>query len=137
MGGTVLLGGRCDRYDRMEDLHASGWHGLSKMLNLLHGPNEELSADFDLDAFRHFAPWESVDSRIEMHLESTCHQTVRVPAPGLELEFNDGETIHTESSYKFTDDTLNGLLSGSGFEIGATWKDTNHWYALTPSRRRD
>jgi L-histidine N-alpha-methyltransferase len=101
---------------------------------LLQRLNEELSADFDLDAFRHFVRWDPIESRIEMHLESTCHQTVQVLAAGLELEFEEGETIHTESSYKFTDGTLHGLLSESGFEVEAIWKNTSHWYALTLSR---
>ena len=104
-------------------------------LNILNRLNKELDADFDLTGFRHCARWNPIESRIEMHLESTRCQNVQVPAAGLELDFRIGETIHTENSYKFTDETLSGLLSDSGFQIETTWKDARHWYALTLSRR--
>ena len=104
-------------------------------LNILNRLNRELDADFDLAGFRHCARWDPIESRIEMHLESTRCQNVQVPAAGLELDFRIGETIHTENSYKFTDETLSGLLSDSGFQIETTWKDARHWYALTLSRR--
>lgn len=83
----------------------------------------------------HCARWSPVESRIEMHLESIRRQNIQVPAAGLELDFRNGETIHTENSYKFTDETLSGLLSDSGFQIEITWQNARHWYALTLSRR--
>ena len=71
-----------------------------------------------------------------MHLESTCEQTIQVSDAELELYFRNGETIHTENSYKFTDETLGALLSDSGFEIQQAWKDARDWYALTLSHRQ-
>jgi len=106
-------------------------------LNILNRLNNELDADFDLTRFRHSARWNSMESRVEMHLKSTCCQTVRVPAAGIELDFSNGETIHTESSYKFTEETLSSLLSESEFQIENTWKDQRGWYALTLSRKRE
>lgn len=106
-------------------------------LNILNRLNEELDADFDLSGFRHCVRWNPVESRIEMHLKSIRRQKVQVPAAELELEFREGETIHTENSYKFTDRTLSALLSASGFRIEATWKDARDWYALTLSRKCD
>jgi len=47
-------------------------------LNMLHRLNRELGADFDLARFRHRALWNPVDSRVEMHLESTRNQHVRI-----------------------------------------------------------
>src|ERR1700719_4605743 len=58
-----------------------------------------------------------------MHHESIRCQIVQVLAAGLELDFRNGDTIHTENSYKFTDETLRGLLSDSGFQIETTRKD--------------
>ena len=75
-------------------------------LNMLHRLNRELGADFDLARFRHRALWNRVQSRIEMHLESTCDQHVRIAAAGLDVHFAKGERIHTENSYKFTDRTI-------------------------------
>jgi dimethylhistidine N-methyltransferase len=104
-------------------------------LNVLNRLNNELGADFDPAVFRHCVRWNSIESRIEMHLESIRDQTVQIAAAELEIHFKGGETIHTENSYKFTDRTIRALLSGSGFEIEKAWKDELNWYALTLSRR--
>ncbi|SEF79824.1 dimethylhistidine N-methyltransferase [Bryocella elongata] len=104
-------------------------------LNILNRLNRELDADFDLMGFRHRALWNPLESRMEMHLESLRRQTVSVRQLGLELDFLRGETIHTENSYKFTDQTLGDLLSAAGFQIETTWKDPRRWYALTLNRR--
>ncbi len=103
-------------------------------LNILNRLNRELDANFDLSSFRHCARWNSLESRIEMHLESTRSQAIQIPAAGLELDFRPGETIHTENSYKFTNETLGALLFDSGFTPEMTWKDALQWYALTLSR---
>ena len=106
-------------------------------LNILDRLNRELGANFDLTAFRHRVRWNSVESRIEMHLESSCEQCVQVAIAELELSFSKGETIHTENSYKMTDESLSALLSDSDFEIQHAWKDERDWYALTLSRRNE
>ncbi len=100
-------------------------------LNILHRLNRELGANFDTGCFRHRARWNRVQSRIEMHLESTCDQWVDIPAAELSIQFAAGETIHTESSYKFTQRTLGALLDDAGFTIKQTWTDPRQWYALT------
>jgi L-histidine Nalpha-methyltransferase len=100
-------------------------------LNILQRLNRELGANFDLSCFRHRARWNRVESRIEMHLESTCDQSVDIPAAELSIQFAASETIHTESSYKFTPKTLGGLLEDAGFAIKQTWTDPRRWYALT------
>ena len=69
--------------------------------NLLVRVNRELGADFDVDAFAHRAVWNASESRVEMHLVSREHQRVRVPASHLDITFDAGETIWTESSYKY------------------------------------
>jgi uncharacterized SAM-dependent methyltransferase len=66
-----------------------------------------------------------------MHLESTRDQGVKIPAAQLTVEFAAFETIHTESSYKFTRKTLAALLNDAGFTIEQTWTDPRQWYALT------
>ena len=106
-------------------------------LNVLNRLNNELGADFDPAGFRHRARWNPVASRIEMHLECMRDQYVQIASAELELHFRKGETIHTENSYKFTDNTLDALLSDSGFKIESTWKDERNWYAVTLSRRLD
>jgi dimethylhistidine N-methyltransferase len=100
-------------------------------LNILHRLNRELGANFDTAFFRHRARWNRAESRIEMHLESMCDQRVDIPVAQLRLEFAAFETIHTESSYKFTPETLRALLDDADFTIGEIWTDPRQWYALT------
>lgn len=99
-------------------------------LNILDRLNRELGANFDTTCFRHRARWNRAQSRIEMHLESTRDQCVDIPAAGLRIEFAAFETIHTESSYKFTRKTLRALLDDAGFTIERTWTDPRQWYTL-------
>jgi L-histidine Nalpha-methyltransferase len=106
-------------------------------LNVLNRLNRELDADFDPDGFRHLVCWNAIESRIEMHLESLRDQAVQIETADLEVHFRGGETIHTENSYKYTDETLDALLWDSGFEIKSNWKDERDWYALTMSRLRE
>jgi dimethylhistidine N-methyltransferase len=100
-------------------------------LNILRRLNRELGADFDASRFRHRVLWNSIESRIEMHLESTQEQDVSIEEAGLDLHFMPRETIHTENSYKFTDRAIRSLLNESGFEPRGAWKDSRGWYALT------
>jgi L-histidine N-alpha-methyltransferase len=100
-------------------------------LNILHRLNRELGANFDAACFRHRAIWNSLESRIEMHLESTQEQHVNIEHVDLDLYFVPRETIHTENSYKFTDQGILSLLEEAGFEIRGAWKDGRDWYTLT------
>lgn len=89
--------------------------------NLLVRANRELGADFDLAQFAHRAMWNAAASRVEMHLVSQRAQRVRVPASGLDLLFEAGETIWTESSYKYRLEHLAPMLARSGFVVRRQW----------------
>jgi L-histidine Nalpha-methyltransferase len=97
-------------------------------LNILRRLNRELGADFDLDSFRHRALWNKEESRIEMHLESLFEQDVFIAEAQLNLSFVEGETIHTENSYKFTDESTDALLEDSGLRSETIWKDERDWF---------
>jgi len=103
-------------------------------LNMLHRLNRELDADFDLAQFRHRVVWNAAQSRMEMHLESTCAQCVRIAAAQLDVYFEERERIHTENSYKFTDATIRVLLNDGGFDVEQTWTDERGWYSVTLAR---
>jgi uncharacterized SAM-dependent methyltransferase len=92
-------------------------------LNLLARINRELGADFDLSCFRHEARWNSIDRRIEMHLRSTCRQTVQIRAAGLRLILDEDETIWTESSHKYKAEEIPGMAALTGFRCDAQWID--------------
>jgi len=69
--------------------------------NLLVRVNRELGGDFNLSRFQHRAIWNAEESRVEMHLVSDGHQHVRIAGTDVDLTFEHGESIWTESSYKF------------------------------------
>jgi uncharacterized SAM-dependent methyltransferase len=104
--------------------------------NILHRLNRDLGADFDPANFQHRALWNGGASRIEMHLESTHHQRVRIAPAGLDLRFAAFETIHTENSYKFTHEAIVALLGDAGFVQEHSWTDSRDWYAVTLARIR-
>lgn len=98
-------------------------------LNLLGRINRELGGQFDLAAFRHRALYNREAGRIEMHLESRRAQTVVIRGLGIEVSFAEGETIHTESSYKFDLAQVAALAAVTGFELARTWTDPAGWFA--------
>jgi len=83
--------------------------------NLLQRINRDLGADFDLGAFVHRARWNALESRIEMHLESTGPQTVTVG--DREISFFAGETIHTENSHKYSEDAFTEIAGLGGWRV--------------------
>lgn len=99
--------------------------------NLLARINRELGGHFEPDAFRHVSFWNEAASRIELHLESTCRQSVRVDALDTTLRFYQGERIHTENSYKYTVECLEELLQRGGFEVEHIWTDPDCWFAVS------
>jgi dimethylhistidine N-methyltransferase len=129
-GGALVLGA-----DLIKDpalLHAAYNDGQQVTaafnLNLLARANRELAADFDLAAFAHSAFYNAPLQRIEMHLVSRRRQVVHVGGRG--FEFAEGETIHTENSYKFTVDGLRSLATAAGFTPGPVWIDARHAFSV-------
>jgi dimethylhistidine N-methyltransferase len=97
-------------------------------LNLLVRLNREAGADFDLDAFKHRAVWNDAESRIEMHLVSRREQSVKVD--GRIVHFTNGETIHTENSYKYAPEHFAGLAAESGWHTAELWTDPEQLFSL-------
>jgi L-histidine N-alpha-methyltransferase len=97
-------------------------------LNLLARANRELGADFDLDAFAHHAFFDEDKSRIEMHLVSRKAQEAHVA--GATIAFEEGETIHTENSYKYTLDGFRKLAAESGWRSVEAWTDSDRFFAV-------
>jgi dimethylhistidine N-methyltransferase len=99
--------------------------------NLLVRINRELGADFDVDAFAHRAVWNAGESRVEMHLVAARSQHVRIPGASLEVTFEEGESIWTESSYKYQPDQIVEILARAGFTCVEQWKADREGFALT------
>lgn len=101
--------------------------------NLLHRMNSELGADFDPEAFAHEARWNDAQSRIEMHLVSLRDQTARIG--GHAIDFAAGETIHTESSHKYSTEAFRDLAQAAGWTSRDVWIDADSLFSvhvLTP-----
>lgn len=129
-GGALLVGA-----DLVKDpavLHAaySDAQGVTAAfnLNLLARANRELGADFDLDQFAHSAFYNAPLKRIEMHLMSRVRQVVHVC--GWRFTFEEGETLHTENSHKFTVDGLRALAIQAGFMPGPVWTDAQQLFSV-------
>ena len=130
-GDVLLLG--ADLKKPKEILHAAYNDALGVTaafnLNLLQRINRELGGHFDLQAFGHHAFYDPEHARIEMHLVSLREQSVHIDGLNLEVSFSEGETIHTENSYKYDDDDLAQIAADAGYQIAAKWTDSRLWFA--------
>ena len=97
-------------------------------LNLLARANRELGADFALDHFAHYAFYNAPLQRIEMHLIARRAQAVNLC--GRRFELAEGESLHTENSYKFTIDGLRALAVRAGFTPGPVWTDPRRLFSV-------
>jgi L-histidine Nalpha-methyltransferase len=99
--------------------------------NLLARMNRELDADFDLDAFTFRATYDHVQGAINSYLVSNRSQRVTIGAAQLTVPFAVGETIHTETSYKFSREEFVALAASCGFGESHTFTDAGARYALS------
>jgi L-histidine N-alpha-methyltransferase len=99
--------------------------------NLLVRVNRELGADFDVAAFQHRALWNAAQSRVEMHLVAARAQHVHIPGASLDVAFDAGETIWTESSYKYHPEDVVRMLERAGFRLAEQWLSDADGFALT------
>jgi dimethylhistidine N-methyltransferase len=128
--GGLLIG--VDLKKDRERLHAAynDAQGVTAAfnLNLLARINRELGADFDLDAFRHRALYNADQGRVEMYLESLRRQAVSVD--GQRFDFDAGECLHTENSYKYDLHEFQELARAAGFEPVRTWTDPDRLFSV-------
>jgi dimethylhistidine N-methyltransferase len=104
--------------------------------NLLVRINRELGGNFELDRFVHRATWNAASSRVELHLVCTRRQRVKVAASGLDFTIKRGESIWTESSYKYRPESARAMLAAEQFEVLDQWTDADNGFALTLASRR-
>jgi L-histidine Nalpha-methyltransferase len=97
-------------------------------LNLLARINREADGGFDLGAFAHRAVWNGTEGRMEMHLVARRDQIVTVA--GEQVVFAEGETIHTESSYKYTPESFAALARRSGWAVARQWTDADGLFSV-------
>jgi dimethylhistidine N-methyltransferase len=132
--GGLLIG--VDLVKDHQVLHAAYDDALgvtaSFNLNVLSHLNHLLDANFDLRSWRHFSQFNPEQSRIEMYLEA--RHTHQVNWRGGERLFKQGERIHTENSYKYTQAGFEQLLQQAGMVVNRTWTDEQNWFMVCHAR---
>jgi L-histidine N-alpha-methyltransferase len=96
--------------------------------NALVRLNREFGAEFNVDRFRHYAYYNPVANRVEMHLVSLETHTVVVD--GESFLFEQGEPIWTESSYKYSPAELEGCAREAGLVPRKRWGDRRGWFMV-------
>jgi dimethylhistidine N-methyltransferase len=129
-GGNLLVG-----VDRVKDISIlENAYNDSKQvtaafnLNLLKRLNTELDANFEVNNFHHNAFFNEQLSRIEMHLISNKDQYVTVA--NKTFFFAEGESLHTENSYKYSYQAFLDLAAKAGFKCRQHWTDENQWFSV-------
>jgi dimethylhistidine N-methyltransferase len=103
-------------------------------LNMLRRLNNEFGANFDLSRFEHRAVYQEDAGRIEMHLVARCKQTVTVA--GENFVFEQGESIRTECSHKYTLEEFAEMARRAGFEVDTVWTDPGKLFSVQYCLRR-
>jgi dimethylhistidine N-methyltransferase len=95
--------------------------------NMLLHLNRMLGVEFYVDKFRHESIWNEEEGRIEMHL--IANESHEVSINGSIISFEEGESIHTENSHKYTLEEFEEIVS-PWFEVKKVWTDENDWFSL-------
>ncbi|MEJ2360506.1 MAG: L-histidine N(alpha)-methyltransferase [Gammaproteobacteria bacterium] len=129
-GGGLLIGVDLEKDPHMLHAAYNDSDGITAdfNLNLLTRINRELQADFVLENFEHNAFYNQQLGRIEMHLVSRINQRVEVGQHT--FSFSQGETIHTESSYKYTVNDFRALATAAGFRPVKLWTDPDSLFSV-------
>ncbi|KAA0011328.1 L-histidine N(alpha)-methyltransferase [Billgrantia pellis] len=130
VGGGLLIGVDLIKDRTVLDAAYNDAAGITAAfnLNLLERLRHEFDADVEPSRFQHQAFYNESDSRIEMHLVSRCDQTVRVA--GERIRFVEGESLHTENSYKYSVEGFRRLAACAGFESRAQWTDPDALFCI-------
>jgi dimethylhistidine N-methyltransferase len=129
-GGRMVIGVDLEKDERTLYDAYNDTAGITARfnLNVLHRINRELGGDFDVGAFIHRAIYNRDRHRIEMHLISKKALTAEVL--GKKFSFRPGESIHTESSYKYSIDRFALLARVSGWRLLESWTDEGGLFSV-------
>ena len=139
--GALLIGVDCKKSPDVLNAAYNDAEGYTAAfnLNLLTRMQCELGAQLDADKFEHYAYYNAALGRIEMHLVSRCTQVIRLGNESFTLA--EGETIHTENSYKYTAHEFQQLARAAGWHLKTTWSDHEglfdvHYLSLSAAEPR-
>jgi len=101
--------------------------------NILTVINRKLGAAFRPGLFDHHAFFNADMSRIEMHLRARRAHTVRIADLEMSVDFEAGELLHTENSYKYTREIITSMLREAGLKLRRWLVDEGNVFALSLS----
>lgn len=129
-GGALLIGVDLKKDPRVLHNAYNDDEGVTAAfnLNLLKRINDELNGDFQLDWFEHYAFYNPREGRVEMHLVSQKEQVVHLGE--VTIPFARGESIWTESSYKFSVDEFQQMAATAGLVVKRVWTDRQQWFSV-------
>jgi dimethylhistidine N-methyltransferase len=130
-GDALLLGADLKKDKKVLEAAYNDALGVTAAfnLNVLARINRELDGNFDLRAFQHRAFYNEEIGRVEIYIESTRAQTVTIGQLDMEVQFGEGEQIHTENSYKYDRNDIARLASETGFSHARTWLDSQERFS--------
>ena len=139
--GALLIGVDCKKSPDLLNAAYNDADGYTAAfnLNLLARMQRELGAQLDADGFVHYAYYNAALGRIEMHLVSQRKQFIRLESET--FHFEEGETIHTENSYKYTTQEFQQLTREAGWHPKMLWTDRDgffnvHYLSLSAAELR-
>jgi len=129
-GGGLLLGVDLKKDRALLEAAYNDRAGVTAKfnLNILKRINHQFEADFAPDQFEHYAFYNEKQGRIEMHLRAL--KTQRVHIGEYEVSFKPGDSIHTESSYKYSTEEFASLAAEAGFIAQAVWTDPGKLFGV-------
>jgi L-histidine N-alpha-methyltransferase len=92
-------------------------------LNLLERINRELGGEFLPETFRHQAVYDAKQGVARSYLISLHDQKVRIGRAGRAFAFEEGESLHTEDSFKYSEEEIERMARIAGFEVAAHFTD--------------
>lgn len=128
--GGLLIGVDLDKDPALLNAAYNDQDGVTANfnLNLLTRINRELNANFDLESFKHYAFYNELLQRVEMHLVSRLDQSVQISEHS--FAFKQGESIHTECSYKYTINGFQTLAASAGYIPIKVWTDQEQLFSV-------
>jgi L-histidine N-alpha-methyltransferase len=98
--------------------------------NILNVINNTINSNFNIDDFEHKAFFNEDESRIEMHLIAKKEVIIKTPFHDSEIVIQKGENIHTENSYKYSQEMIKSIEKATKLKINQLFTDKNNWFAL-------
>ncbi|WP_051555078.1 L-histidine N(alpha)-methyltransferase [Legionella fairfieldensis] len=122
-------------FDLLKDVHVmlkayNDRDGITREfnLNLLRRINNELGANFNLDAFYHYGTYNVYTHAMESYLLSNKAQIVYIEALNKSFGFKKLEPIHVETSQKYCLSQIEKLAYFSQCNLIKNYKDPRHYF---------